>query len=82
MGVQKLRGVLEKLWVCCFLVGDWWGNGNCRGVFSMGSIGGGSPQLVPLVQLMFETLNTPYTEVRSGPRVWSLYSRNNHGTCF
>ena len=39
-GVQKLHGVLENLWgVLLFgegLVGDWWGNGNCRGYFPWG----------------------------------------------
>ena len=44
MGVQKLRGVLEKLWgVLLFgggLVGDWWGNGNCHGFFPWGLLEG------------------------------------------
>ena len=42
MGVQKLHEVLEKLWGVLLSGGDWWGNGNCRGVFSLGSFGRGS----------------------------------------
>ena len=36
MGVQILPGVLENLWGVLLLVRDWWGNGNCHGVFFRG----------------------------------------------
>ena len=40
MGLKNYVGFWKSCGVCCFLVGDWWGNGNCRGVFSLGSVEG------------------------------------------